>query len=707
MAEAHAAVAFSFTVSSEGVSVDINRQAFRELELSGTRALKKRIARFKNSVCNQVYPFHPSSWFFVAFGVFAATYLGLDYKKSPIPYIEEALKSYLGWTVHYHVPACILFSLMLWFGGSLLNQLILRLLLSYTGWMYLPRGKKSLKIAIWWTLLSVKHLYSSKEYANLVHEAQLFRNGLGPKLQIFLWLKTWITSNYVTDWWEEYVYLAGRDPIMSNSNFYGLEWHRTRDIKPTQSARAALMTYLLLQVRRRVVREELSQEASQHRRFKLIHIVCQFDHIVHSVAAEPYPGEENLAALTAGPRDLWAVARSTHFTTGTNRVSLDTIEKAAFFVALDDEANFPDPDSPDYLSYLGKTCLTGNCHNRWFDKSFCMIVLPNAKCGFNAEHSWADAPIISHLLEMASVDECQCIDNQTPGMHYTRDGKCDGQAELKVIPRRLVWEFQPSCIEMIESSLAVARNLADAIDLVVTQFTDYGRCFIKRAGYSPDAYIQMTLQVAYFMDQNTFALVYESCMTRLFREGRTETVRSCTAESTEFVRALLDEKRTVSVSFETDIPFTNQSNLSLGLALFPLSHAHTHVMGNQVEERARLFRIATDRHQNLTRDAISGKGVDRHLFALYIVSKFFSMESPFLKQILSAPWRLSTSQTPTNQTSKMTLPPDHPDSNRVYGGGFGPVDKEGYGVSYMFSMENALIIHISSRHDCSTTTRET
>lgn len=120
MAEAHAAVAFSFTVSSEGISVDINRQAAGVLRKSGTRALKKRIARFKvgligcpvilrNSICflsrflslslfapqnslyNQVYPFHPSSWFYFAFGVFGATYLGYDYKKSPLPYIEEFL----------------------------------------------------------------------------------------------------------------------------------------------------------------------------------------------------------------------------------------------------------------------------------------------------------------------------------------------------------------------------------------------------------------------------------------------------------------------------------------------------------------------------------------------------------------------------------------------------------------------------------------
>jgi carnitine O-palmitoyltransferase 1 len=43
-----------------------------------------------------------------------------------------------------------------------------------------------------------------------------------------------------------------------------------------------------------------------------------------------------LAALTAGERMSWAVARHEFFFKGVNRLSLDTIEKAAFIVTLDD-----------------------------------------------------------------------------------------------------------------------------------------------------------------------------------------------------------------------------------------------------------------------------------------------------------------------------------------------------------------------------------
>lgn len=37
---------------------------------------------------------------------------------------------------------------------------------------------------------------------------------------------------------------------------------------------------------------------------------------------------------------------------------------------------------------------------RWFDKSFSIVVYKNGKSGLNAEHSWADAPIVAHLWEV-------------------------------------------------------------------------------------------------------------------------------------------------------------------------------------------------------------------------------------------------------------------------------------------------------------------
>lgn len=50
-----------------------------------------------------------------------------------------------------------------------------------------------------------------------------------------------------------------------------------------------------------------------------------------------------------------------------------------------------------------------------------------------------------------------------------------------------------------------------------------------------------------FQDKGCFCLTYEASMTRLFREGRTETVRSCTKESTAFVLSMMNPKCSVSL----------------------------------------------------------------------------------------------------------------------------------------------------------------
>ena len=49
MAEAHSAVAFSFTVTHEGVNLDLNYEAIRAIWRSGVRSWKKRMGRMKVS----------------------------------------------------------------------------------------------------------------------------------------------------------------------------------------------------------------------------------------------------------------------------------------------------------------------------------------------------------------------------------------------------------------------------------------------------------------------------------------------------------------------------------------------------------------------------------------------------------------------------------------------------------------------------------
>lgn len=369
----------------------------------------------------------------------------------------------------------------------------------------------------------------------------------------------------------------------------------------------------------------------------------------------PSKGEAHIGALTAGERIPWAKARTKFFSSGVNKRSLDCIEKAAFFVTLDeDEQGMMGDDLASNLDRYAKSLLHGKCYDRWFDKSFSVVFFKNGKCGVNAEHSWADAPVLAHVWEYTlATDSFQ--------LGYNAEGHCKGDVDSSLPkPQKLNWEITPECEEQISQSLEVAQKLADDIDFHVFSFQDFGKGKVKKCRVSPDAFIQMALQLAYFREQGTFCLTYEASMTRLFREGRTETVRSCTNESSAFVRALEG--------------------------------------GEATDVCRRLFRTAAEKHQLLYRLSMTGGGIDRHLFCLYVVSKYLGVESSFLNEVLSEPWRLSTSQTAVQQVELFDLV-NHPEYVSC-GGGFGPVADDGYGLSYSLMGDNMINFHISCKHSC-------
>lgn len=131
---------------------------------------------------------------------------------------------------------------------------------------------------------------------------------------------------------------------------------------------------------------------------------------------------------------------------------------------------------------------------------------------------------------------------------YDENGDCIGQPEfISPTPKRMAWDLKSSeCIDAINDANTDAQILINDIHLRIYAHDNYGKGFMKKCRISPDAYIQMALQLAYYRDAGRFSLTYEASMTRLFREGRTETVRPCTIESTAWVKSMLDETTTVT-----------------------------------------------------------------------------------------------------------------------------------------------------------------
>ncbi|XP_026497542.1 carnitine O-palmitoyltransferase 1, liver isoform [Vanessa tameamea] len=738
MAEAHSAVAFSFAITHDGWDVNFDREVLYLVWESGIRSWKKRLARFRNSIHNGVYPGHLQSLYFLWTVLVAAHFGGVNI---PFGLVQKALTILPGASPMWQVVACLLAALTMWLSVIFLMRYLLKLLLMYKGWMYesrAPGSKISMRTMLWasvvkvlsgWNkprlysfqgslprlplpavkdtmrryLLSVRPLLDAENYLRVERLAKEFEETIAVKLQRYLVLKSWWSSNYVSDWWEEYVYLRGRSPLMVNSNFYGTDTL----LRPTsvQAARASTIIHFCLKFRRLIERQELEPIMLQgmvplcswqyERLFntarvpgvetdKLVHyrdsahvtvlhrgryykvlvysrgrllnpaeIQVQIQQILDD-EAEASPGEARLAALTAGERSHWAHVRQTLFNRGHNRTSLHCLERAAFHVCLDDiEYGFDETDSAK-LDRYGRVLLHGSGQDRWFDKSFNLCFSTNGSVGFNTEHTWADAPVMGHLWEYVIWSELE--------YGYDESGDARGAVEAPPpAPVRLRWELSEPLLAAVDQSHAVAMQLLNDVDLRILMYTAYGKGFMKSCRVSPDAFIQMVLQLAYFRDAGRFCLTYEASMTRLFREGRTETVRSCTLESSAWVRSMLDPNATV-------------------------------------EQRMLLFVQASNRHQLGYQDAMAGRGIDRHLFCLYVVSKYLELESPFLQEVFNEPWRLSTSQTPHGQTSMLDLK-KYPKCVSA-GGGFGPVADDGYGVSYIIVGDDTLFFHVSSKISC-------
>ncbi|KAK5022714.1 Carnitine O-acetyltransferase mitochondrial, partial [Cryomyces antarcticus] len=116
-------------------------------------------------------------------------------------------------------------------------------------------------------------------------------------------------------------------------------------------------------------------------------------------------------------------------------------------------------------------------------------------------------------------------------------------------------------------------------DLRVQAYQGYGKGLIKKFKCSPDAYVQMVIQLAYHKMYGKNRPTYESAATRRFQQGRTETCRTVSDESVAFCDAMADPE-----------------------------------VGP--EQCQQLFRAALNAHTKYISDASDGRGVDRHLFGL-------------------------------------------------------------------------------------------
>ncbi|XP_039274243.2 carnitine O-palmitoyltransferase 1, liver isoform-like [Styela clava] len=546
-------------------------------------------------------------------------------------------------------------------------------------------------------------LVTEQEFKQMTDEMREFEKGEGPMLHAMLEKKYQTEENWVAELWDNFAYLSQRTPIVVNTSIGCLTALNKTTLKACpavkQVGRAASLAYSYLtfyEMRKNntlpsILVLDLVPICAHRYKFlmactripgvQMDELKCYDDskHIIvfrkgimyrlevygltPSGEEKLIPAEEiqrqleiimddtadiketaqNPSLFTGQPRAVWARDRERLQLKRVNAVSLRDVESAIFHVVLEDTR-------PGNLTEEAWFNLCSQGYNLWCDKSMTIQVHENSRAGLHFEHSTADATLYGRLLEFA----------WNYAKYDSQGNAVSGGSEAVVRrvhvspPQRLEWDLS-QFTQVIPKYEADLNKLCNDVEVkVFTLF--HGKGAMKKCRVSPDGFMQMALQLAFYRMHKSTPKTYESASTRFFKYGRTETIRTVSMASVAFTKAM-------------DNPNVLQS------------------------EKAALLKKAINHQHNYKLQAMNGQACDRHMFGLYIAAKMAGVQPRiFQNKALLSPDQLSTSQSPYSFDSDIlkTMP--------VFpsGGVFGPQRPDGYGVYYLFLADDAMTVYVSS-----------
>ncbi|XP_031731600.1 carnitine O-acetyltransferase [Anarrhichthys ocellatus] len=542
-------------------------------------------------------------------------------------------------------------------------------------------------------IVEVDELKHTKELVDEFQKA----GGVGERLQRGLEKRAQNTENWLSEWWVQVAYLDYRLPVVVHSS-PGLVLPRMNfSDKQGQIRFAAKLIAGVLDFKMMIDNETLPVEylggkslcmnqyyevlsscrvpglkrdsvgnhAKSSRPPKHITVVHNFEFYVLEVynsdgtpltadelcvqlericSCSPQTDMEPVGILTTQHRDSWGRAYVTLTQDKTNKESVTAIQRSIFTLCLD--GAMPQVSDETYRSSAAVQMLHGggsqwNSGNRWFDKTLQFIIGEDGTCGANYEHAPAEGPpivaLIDHVVEYTSKPE------MTPSPMVALP-----------MPQKLHFNITPEIKKDIEKAKHAMNILAQDLDMRVIVFGHFGKNVPKAHKMSPDAFIQMALQLAYYRMYQCCCATYESASQRMFRLGRTDTIRSASSASASFVKAFDDPSK-------------------------------------QNTEKVDRMVKAVNAHRSYTTMAISGQAIDRHLLGLKMVAVEDKLSVP---DIYTDPayakalhYKLSTSQVPSKTDCVMC---------------FGPAVPDGYGVCYN-PMSDHINFAVSSFNTCKDT----
>ncbi|KAF6219884.1 hypothetical protein HO133_003709 [Letharia lupina] len=302
-----------------------------------------------------------------------------------------------------------------------------------------------------------------------------------------------------------------------------------------------------------------------------------------------------LGILSTENRKTWSGLRDvlTREEDSNNADCLGIVDSALFILCLD----YTEPQTSAQLcgnmlcgtSEVVRGVQVGTCTNRWYDKMQ-IIVCKNGSAGINFEHTGVDGHTVLRFASDLYTDTilrfAKSINGQAPSLWASdspdpskRDPESFG--DVSTTPHKLEWDMLPELSTALRFAETRLADLIQQNEFQTLEFTGYGKSFMTSTGFSPDAFVQMAFQAAYYGLYGRVENVYEPAMTKVFLHGRTEAIRAVSPESADFVRTFWGE--------------------------------------NPATQKVEALRKATQKHTAHTKECAKALGQDRHLYALYCV----------------------------------------------------------------------------------------
>ncbi|XP_055896071.1 carnitine O-acetyltransferase-like isoform X2 [Biomphalaria glabrata] len=533
-----------------------------------------------------------------------------------------------------------------------------------------------------------------KATEQIVHEFQITE---GPVLQKLLEERAAKHLNWLSDWWKHVAYLDCRDPIVVNVNPGLVLPRQSYRGQKEQLAFAAkficgVLDYKVMLDEQTVPVETLGgkplcmvqyyqlltacripgiksdthvfvspYDPDKPRHINVIHKNHIFSVDVYHLDGAPLSEDEihqqlqacidqsqtpapPIGILTSLNRTVWGKEYARLTKDKTNLASLENIQRSIFAVCLDGPNPPSDINPTDWAACImlhGGGCKV-HSGNRWFDKTLQFILNAEGYIGLNYEHTTAEGPAIIGVS-----------DHVMSYIQRRHDSYSPSTSSLKP-PVKLDFNIDDETEELINKACA---ELDVAVENLMFQslfFKHYGKTFIKSQRLSPDAFIQVAFQLAYYRLYKEPCATYETGSLRKFQLGRTDTIRSCSSASLQFSKAMEDPS----------VPDSKKVDL---------------------------LRQAVVSHRKYTDETVAGQGIDRHLLGLKLIALENGMNVPqlFLDPSYkeSSHWKLSTSQVASNYKAFLC---------------FGPVVLDGYGICYNPQDEQFIFAISSYKSDSST-----